>query len=173
MRTDDSYRQRVALPEKTKTYSERMMTMKKIIALLLLALLTLGLFSCAGNTNGGTVTFSADMISATPVKEEKTFTDKGHTFVYYNVYNDGNGNFVMADNTSYIACNDIQFGLKVKSAYVYQTAGDEKQRIRSVTEENGYFSYSISDFGFEIRGAAPETSTPCENVNIGKIIHWN
>ena len=70
--------------------------------------------------DGVSLEITANHISSIPVKEMKTFKVEGHTFIYYNVYNDGNGNFVMADNSSFISNNSIQFGLRVKSMWVYE-----------------------------------------------------
>ena len=79
--------------------------------------------------NGGSITFTADLIGRTPVQQEKSFTYKGHKFIYYNVYNDGGGNFVMADNTSYIVNKDIQFGLRVKSPFVYNLTKEGEEPV--------------------------------------------
>lgn len=149
--------------------------MKKVTTLLLAILCSMGLASLSACAkNGGSITFTANSISSTPIKEEKSFTYKGYEFIYYNVYNDGNGNFVMADNTSYIANKDIQFGLKVKTEFVYKYVEDGDGELIYYTnlDDEGYYNYSIVDFGFVIRGVGTSYSMVYENINIGKIIHW-
>ena len=125
--------------------------------------------------NGGSITFTADLIGRTPVQQEKSFTYKGHKFIYYNVYNDGSGNFVMADNTSYIVNKDIHFGLRVKSPFVYNLAqeGEEPVLIEPTSkQEDGYYNYAIRDFGFQIRGIGLSVSMLYSDINIGTITHW-
>ncbi len=150
--------------------------MKKVFPLLLLPIVSCLLAGCQPKPNGGSITFTADLIGDTPVEEDKTFTYKGHTFIYYNVYNDGNGNFVMANNASYIANNDIQFGLRVKSAFVYTVPEDGSEPVwiePSVHNKNsGYYDYAIQVFGFQIRGVGLNISMNYTDINIGKITHW-
>ena len=122
---------------------------------------------------GGVTVITADLISTTPVEEIKTFTSEGHTFIYYNVYNDGEGNFVMADNTSFIANNDIIFGLSVKSAWDYSVNDNEQTLIDyNYKGDDGYCYYSIESYGIEIHGISTSISMLYENINIGKITHW-
>ncbi len=122
---------------------------------------------------GGVTVITADLIPTTPVKEIKTFTFEGHTFTYYNVFSDGEGNFVMADNTSYIANNDIIFGLSVKSEYVYSINDNEQTLIDYNNKgDDGYYYYSVESYGIEIRGISTSISMLYENINIGKITHW-
>ena len=142
---------------------------------LLLAPLFIGLslFSCA--RGGESITFTARLISRKPVQEEKSFKYKDHTFTYYNVYNDGKGNFVMADNSSYIRNTDIAFGMRTKSQYVYRYTEEgtgERLEWSSYYQDETYCDYSIRKGGFEIRGGDITSTEPHSNVNIGKIIHW-
>lgn len=172
--------------------------MKKFIMVLLAALFIFNTSACLANNDssqtdsdtiqnsdnfhdpdtepvppGNRIVVTADLIPTTPVKEIKSFTFKGHTFVYYNVYNDGDGNFVMADNSSYIANNDIIFGLSVKSEYVYNVKDNEKTLINYNYKGNdGYCNYAVQNYGIEIRGIAVEISMLYENINVGKITHW-
>lgn len=152
------------------------MIMNKLIRLTIFAFIPLLITGCKPKPNGGSITFTADLIGDTPIEEEKTFTYKGHTFIYYNVYNDGNGNFVMANNDSYIANNDIQFGLRVKSAYVYTVPEDGGEPVwiePSVHNKNGgYYDYAIQVFGFQIRGIGLNISMNYTDINIGTITHW-
>ncbi len=167
--------------------------MKKFIIVLFAALIIFNMSACladndtsktdsdTGHQNsdtaptppGGVTVITADLISTTPVEEIKTFTSEGHTFIYYNVYNDGEGNFVMADNTSYIANNDIIFGLSVKSAWVYSVKDNEQTLIDyNYKGDDGYCYYSIESYGIEIHGISTSISMLYENINIGKITHW-
>lgn len=169
--------------------------MKKFIIVLFAALLIFNMSACLADNDtsqtdsdtghqdsdsfqnsdieGGVTVITADLISTTPVEEIKTFTSEGHTFIYYNVYNDGEGNFVMADNTSYIANNDIIFGLSVKSAWVYSVNDNEQTLIDyNYKGDDGYCYYSIESYGIEIHGISTSISMLYENINIGKITHW-
>lgn len=106
----------------------------------------------------------------------KTFKEGKHTFIYYNVYNDGNGNFVMADNSSFISNKSIQFGLRIKSMWVYKINknGDSEDtpiQYKNL-DEDGYYSYSIESFGFNIYGVSRSISLEYKDINIGKIYHW-
>lgn len=148
--------------------------MKKAFFLLPIILLS----SCRINSgvDGGNLEITANHISSTPVKEMKTFKVEGHTFIYYNVYNDGNGNFVMADNSSFISNNSIQFGLRVKSMWVYEINKNGYSKDPPIQykylDEYGYYSYSIESFGFEIYGVSKSISLEYKDINIGKIYHW-
>lgn len=148
--------------------------MKKAILLLPIILLS----SCRINSgvDGESIEITANHISSTPIKEVKTFKEGKHTFIYYNVYNDGNGNFVMSDNSSFICNKSIQFGLRVKSMWVYEInkSGDsEDAPIQyKYLDENGYYNYSIESFGFDIYGVSKSMSLEYKNINIGKIYHW-
>ena len=163
--------------------------MKKFIIVLFAALLIFNMSACLADNDtsqtdsdtghqdsdidGGVTVITADLISTTPVEEIKTFTSEGHTFIYYNVYNDGDGNFVMADNTSFIANNDIIFGLSVKSAWVYSVKDNEQTLINyNYKGDDGYCYYSIESYGIEIHGISTSISMLYENINIGKITHW-
>ncbi len=158
--------------------------MKKFIMVLFAALLIFNMSACLADNDtsqtdsdtiqdGGVTVITADLIPTTPVKEIKTFTFEGHTFTYYNVYSDGEGNFVMADNTSYILNNDIIFGLSVKSEYVYSINDDEQTLIDyNYKGDDGYCYYSIESYGIEIRGISTGVSAEYKNINIGKITHW-
>ena len=145
--------------------------MKRSLLAILTLFTVLPLFSC-DSSNGGTITFDASQISKTPKEEVQTFKYKNHSFIYYNVYNDGDGNFVMADNSSYIYNDDIQFGLKVGTPYVYQKEDGEEKLLDYKDCNGGQYIFSIIDHGFTIRGCALEISLSIENVNIGKITHW-
>ena len=140
-----------------------------------LAIITTAFLSaCSKIKPGGSITFSAEKIGTTPVKEARSFTYKGYEFIYYNVYNDGAGNFVMADNSSYIANKDIQFGLKVKTQFVYKDTDDGNKELLSYNflDDDGYYSYSIVETGFVICGVGIEYSMLYTDINIGKITHW-
>lgn len=127
---------------------------------------------------GVSITFSANLISKEPSKTVKTFEYKDYSFSYYNVYNDGNGNFVMADNTSYILNLNITFGIRVKTPYVYTYRANDETFTPKLIESKqyddykGYYNFSISDHGFKIYGAAIDDPTPMKDVNIGQIVHW-
>ena len=148
--------------------------MKK--AILLLPIFLLSSCTIGSEVDGVTLKITANHISSMPVKEMKTFKVEGHTFIYYNVYNDGNGNFVMADNSSFISNNSIQFGLRVKSMWVYEINrnGDSKDTPiqYKYLDEDGYYSYSIESFGFEIYGVSKSISLEYKDINVGKIYHW-
>ena len=51
---------------------------------------------------GGIMIFKATSLPLTPICKKKEIDISGHTFFYYNVYNDGEGNFVLKDDFSYI-----------------------------------------------------------------------
>lgn len=143
-----------------------------ITKIISLVICLLSLASC--KPNGGFVTFTADALSTTPIREEKVFISQGHEFTYYNVYNDGNGNFVMADNTSYIINKDIQFGLRVGTPFVYTIANDGEDPISikpTINNGNGTYDFNV-DFGFQIRGISIYISMGYYNINIGTIVHW-
>ncbi len=159
-----------------KTVTKEKLMKKKIITFAL-AFIPM-LVSCV-QPEGGSTTFSATLITETAYKTEKSFTYKNHSFKYYNVRSDGSGNFVMVDNTSYIANFDITFGLKVKTPYVYtHKENDETFESTLVTKmydtanDEGYYSYSVSERGFIIRGCDKDSTTTIKDINIGKIIIW-
>lgn len=145
--------------------------MKKIFALSTTLLLTFILTSC--HTNGGMIKFSANNISHNAIKEDKILNTQGHTFIYYNVYSDNDGNFIMKDNSSYILNNDIQFGLKVKTPFVYELNDDGNEKLIKYDyfDDEGYYNYAIVNPGIVIYGIAREVSLNYENINIGYIFH--
>lgn len=151
--------------------------MKKKFITFALALIPM-LASCSQPV-GGSTTFSATLISETAYKTEKTFGYKGHSFKYYNVRSDGSGNFVMVDNTSYIANFDITFGLRVKTPYVYTYKENDEtfestlvDKMYDTANSEGYYLYSVAERGIIIRGSDKDGTTPIKDVNIGKIIIW-
>lgn len=124
---------------------------------------------------GGVTKFTAIKISHNPVKEVKTLKDQGYTFTYYNVYSDNDGNFIMKDNSSFIINDDFQFGMKVKSPFVYKlndNNNDEELIEYDYLDEEGYYNYTIVYPGIIIYGIDREASLNYENINIGYIFHW-
>ncbi len=152
------------------------MDMKRNL-LAFVALTILSLSSCI-TRDGGSTTIKADSISKIATKEVKSFTYKGYKFNYYNVYNDGSGNFVMADNTSYITNFKIQFGLRVKTPYVYTyKEDDESSKMESLQSNSssdyvGYYNFSIIEPGIMIRGSNIDDSSEIKDINIGQITTW-
>lgn len=145
--------------------------MKKICVLALVFAMLTALVGCGIRKSGEHVIFSAKGISKTPEKVEKTVTIKGTTFTYYNVYNDGNGNFVLADNTSYIKNENLQFGIRFggeDSAVIKPLDSEQCYEPMSKEYDNGDWGYQVY-MGFIITIANDSALT---NVNIGKITHW-
>ncbi len=139
--------------------------MKKLLSVLLLFVLMC--FSCGGT---GT-TFSAHSISRIPEKIEKTIKIKGYEFTYYNVYNDGEGNFVLADNTSYIKNDGMNFGIRFQpTASIYDKNGETMLEPLSKDYDNGDWGYQVES-GFMIC-VNKSISMTYKDVNIGKITHW-
>lgn len=149
--------------------------MKTYKILLMSLFLFPSLLSCG--TSGGFITFTSDSIAKTAYMAERTIKISGHEFTYYNVYSDGNGDFVLADNTSYIRNYDIQFGLRFKyvpNVLLYDISNGllNPVAINPIVDEyeNGDRGYSVH-FGFEIR-VAREISSSVLNMSIGKMTHW-
>lgn len=140
----------------------------------------MGLFSCS--TNGDVVVFTAGSLAKTPVKQEKTIRIEDHYFIFFNVYNDGEGSFVMADNSSYIRNYDVQFGLRVNSKWAHDISKADKNTPNdfdnyALLEGSPYMGTSALDFfvvnfGIEIRGIGFFISAQYENINIGTIANW-
>ncbi len=131
------------------------------------------LTSCIG-TCGGTTTFSARRISKTPQKIEKTVKIEGHTFTYFNVYNDGEGNFVLADESSYIKNCDLSFGVRFQptaALYHIQETGAEL-----TLAEPTFMGYDNGDYGYQVFSGfvikLSEKNADLTDVSIGKITHW-
>lgn len=141
------------------------------------------LSSCASNggassyddqPDGGMVTFTVFSLPKSPEKKEKEVTISGHTFTYYNVYNDGEGNFFLQDGTSYIRNYDIYFGLLFDAglARAYDISGGKEgyDLCEDYQVSETRQSYSVYG-GFEI--ATDKSMSSCHyNENIGKIVHW-
>ena len=119
------------------------------------------------------IKFSANNISHNAIKEEKILNTQGHTFIYYNVYSDNDGNFIMKDNSSYIMNNDIQFGLKIKTPFIYELNDDGNGKLINYNylDDEGYYNYAIVNPGIIIYGIGREVSLNYENINIGYIFH--
>ncbi len=124
--------------------------------------------------SGGTITFSAERVSTKPQTTERTISIQGHEFFYYNVYNDGHGNFVLKDETSYIRNYDLQFGVRFKhlscvAIYDISESLDNKKALSPIATnyENGDYGYQVY-FGFEIK----INDSSYTDINIGKISHW-
>ena len=124
--------------------------------------------------DGGTVTFTASALPMTPKKEETKVTILGHEFVYCNVYNDGQDNFVLQDDTSYIRNYDIIFGLSFSKglarAYDISNGKDGLELCEDFHEGEEEQSYSVYQ-GFEIT-IDKTLSSHHYDENIGKIVHW-
>ncbi len=145
---------------------------------ILLALPMLLLSSC-----GESFVFDASKIDVTPVKEEKSYKfwckRKRRTIAYFNVYNDGEDNFVLKDDSSYIIAPDVLWGMKFTAlnAKAYYVSDDERNgqecdplfKEEDITGETKYYD-ARGDY-FEIR---IDKSTPglYADVNIGKITQW-
>ena len=155
--------------------------MAKKIFIVPLSLLLLS--SCASNggassyddqPDGGMVTFTASSLPKIPEKKEKEVTISGHVFTYYNVYNDGEGNFVLLDDTSYIRNYDIYFGLLFDAglARAYDISGGKEgyDLCEDYQVSETQQSYSVYG-GFEIAIDKTMSSHHCDE-NIGKIVHW-
>ena len=120
------------------------------------------------------VTFTVFSLPKSPEKKEKEVTISGHTFTYYNVYNDGEGNFFLQDGTSYIRNYDIYFGLLFDAglARAYDISGGKEgyDLCEDYQVSETRQSYSVYG-GFEI--ATDKSMSSCHyNENIGKIVHW-
>lgn len=142
--------------------------MKRLLSFLLLFVICL--FSCGGTG----ITFSAYFISRSPEKVEKTIKIRGYEFIYYNVYNDGKGNFVLADNTSYIKNTDMNFGIRFQSrdgiVCIYDENGETTLETISKSYDNGDWGYQV-DSGFLIC-VDKSIAMTYTDINIGKITHW-
>ncbi len=142
--------------------------MKKSIFFLLPILFCLA--SCISKS-GGTTTYSAFLLPYSPQKVERTVKIKGEEFIYYNVYNDGEGNFVLADESSYIKCEYMSFGVRFQpTACIYDLETETKLEPTSKNYENGDWGYSAF-CGFVIRLDTSDSIVRTD-VNIGKIGHW-
>mgnify|MGYP004444154157 FL=1 len=134
------------------------------------------LFSCGiGKKNGGIIVFSAKKIGKTPYKEKRNITISQHTFTYYNVYSDDEGNFILKDETSYILNFDIVFGLKFNNhngdVLLYDVSENKNEIIEPMDEgSDEYASYSVNN-GFKIQ-INPEINSIRNDINLGLISHW-
>ena len=147
---------------------------------ILLALPMLLLSSC-----GESCVFDAAKITTTPIKEEKTvkvrYKMKRYPIRYFNVYNDGNDNFVLKDDSSYIIAPHIAFGMKFTAlnARAYYVSDDEKNGQEcaplfdeedDISGETKYYKcWGYSYFEVRIDKSTPGLYT---DVNIGKITQW-
>ena len=146
---------------------------------MLLALPMLLLSSC-----GESFVFDASRISTTPVKEEKSYKfwckRKRRTITYFNVYNDGNNNFVLEDDSSYIIAPDVSWGMKFTAlnARAYYVSDDERNGQEceplfgeedDISGETKYYQTRGYDFLIRIDKSTPGLYT---DVNIGKITQW-
>ncbi len=124
--------------------------------------------------DGGTHTFDAFSLPNVPNEKEEELQIDGHAFIFYNVYNDGQGNFVLKDNTSYIRNYSLIFGLRFAKGLsrAYDISGDKDglTLCEDYYEGEDEQSYSVYH-GFEI--AIDKTlSSHHYDENIGKITHW-
>lgn len=118
--------------------------------------------------------FKATSLPLTPICNKKEIDISGHTFFYYNVYNDGEGNFVLKDDFSYIKNYDIIFGLSFAQGYAkaYDISSDNdgftlcEERYSDKRRQ----CYSVYN-GFEI-AIDRSLSSIKTDVNIGCIEHW-
>ena len=138
-------------------------------------IILLALIGCTAK-NGVSITFTAKLVGKTPNEEVKSFSKKGVDFSYLNVYNDGNGNFMIKNNTGYLATSEPDFGLRVKTKWVYQNDGTGLSLVpyQHINEE-GYYEFAISPNTYtEIRGYDIEglTTTSEEYINVGTITMW-
>ncbi len=148
--------------------------MKKLFALFILSLSFLGLAGCAPKS-GGTEFYSAKRIGTVAYQEERSITISKHEFIYYNVYSDEKGNFILKDETSYIKNNDLQFGLRFHHSdevVIYDITKDPMTMLEPICTdyENGDYGYQV-DRGFMIT-INPSFSTKINDINIGQIGHW-
>ncbi len=147
--------------------------MKK--TLLLSPILLFTLVGCSA-TNGGSITFTADLVGKSPNEQVKHFSKKGVDFSYLNVYNDGKGNFMVKNNAGYLATSKPDFGLRVKTKWVYQNDGNGLSLVPYMSlNGDGYYSFSVSPNTYtEIRGYDMEelTSISEDYINIGTITMW-
>lgn len=146
--------------------------MKKVFNLLLVIISLLSFNSCKNTKNGESIIFSADKLSLIPYEEEKTITINGYEFIYYNVYNDGKGNFVLYDDTSYLKNYNLQFGIRFKNNInvgIYDISKDNPILLSPIFTdyENGDYGYQVYQ-GFEIKTIKEDSI----NNNIGKITNW-
>ena len=119
--------------------------------------------------------FSAKKIGKTPYKEKRNITISQHTFTYYNVYSDDEGNFILKDETSYILNFDIVFGLKFNNhngdVLLYDVSENKNEIIEPMDEgSDEYASYSVNN-GFKIQ-IKPEINSIRNDINLGLISHW-
>ena len=125
-------------------------------------------------TSGGTTTFDASSLPNAPAQEEREAKISGHVFLYYNVYKNEDGDFVLKDNSSYIQNKDLVFGMKFKSSFVVAYAMEDgvvsDTPMEIMEEKDGYRSYSVH-YGFEIC-IPKDISMLYQDVCIGKIIYW-
>lgn len=121
--------------------------------------------------SGGLVKIDAKKIGKTAVLEEKKAKVKDHEFTYYNVKSDNDGNWILADKSSYIINTDIQFGFRYKNAGTKIAAYDKGMEPRDMGpfyQDETYNSYQV-DFGFKI---TIDESINIDNVNLGIFEHW-
>lgn len=110
-----------------------------------------------------------------PVKEERKVTIKKVEFIYYNVYKDGEDNFILKDSSSYLRTYDLTFGVRFlfngARAYDISKGKDGSEECEIMEEKEKEIAYSIISSGFEI---AIDKSKPSEykDVNIGQIQNW-
>lgn len=148
--------------------------MKKFIIKSLLGLVLLALASCSP---GEATTFSASKLGTSPLEKEQTVTISDHLFTYYNVSSDSNGNFILADSSSYITNSDMIFGIRFlhsTDVCVYDLSDASNiSKIEAKTKDydNGDWGYQIDNYGFKI-SLDSTSSTSYTKINIGQITHW-
>ncbi len=124
--------------------------------------------------DGGAHTFTAASLPRTPKETEEEMPIDGHIFICYNVYNDGEGNFVLKDDTSYIKNYSLCFGLRfakgLARAYDISENKDGQELCQLLHEGENEQYYSVSG-GFEI-AIDKSLSSHHYDENIGKITHW-
>ena len=144
------------------------------------------LSSCLQGEGGGSASFSEEQrdgltqvfdafcLSKSPIKEEREVKILGHSFLYYNVYAEGEGGFVLQDDTSYMRNYDLYFGLSFSKGLgrAYDISGGKEgyDLCEDCQESEMQQSHSVYG-GFEI--AIDKTlSFHHYDESIGKIVHW-
>ncbi len=150
------------------------MNKASIFRITLLVSTLLALVSC--RRNGGSTVYTAIYIGDTPVREEKKFRFEGRIFTYFNVYNDGENNFVLADEDSYIRNEDLKGPMKTKTQYLYTIPNEDEEpewiEPELWNDDEGYYHFYITKYGFEIRGSDIFEQTEFSDLNIGHIVKW-
>lgn len=139
----------------------------QILMIFLSSLLT----SC--RPNGLPKVFSAATIGTIPYLKEKETKISSHDFIYFNVYSDLEGNFILKDSRSYIMCYDVTSGVRFKYypfLVLIDLATNKELEPEFTNYKNGDYGYHVKR-GFKIM-YKQTISYRYEDINIGKIINW-